>query len=98
MAKNKFDYSQADDSTDKESPEEDMDIYDEDQAEEMESEDEIDEIEEGFIHGYEEGAKMAKCPQCGTVLEQTIIEEEIKGETYRYCSTKCATKFDKGRR
>ena len=55
-----FDQSQSDDSTFKEPATEDMDIYETDQAEEMGSQDEINEAEEGFMKGYEQGEKSAK--------------------------------------
>lgn len=98
MVDEDFDQSQADDSIFKEPATEDMDIYEGDQAEEMESQDEIDEVEEGFMKGYEGGEKSAKCAKCSVVLEQDIVEEEIDGESYRFCSDKCATEFEELRK
>ena len=94
MANEDFDQSQADDSTFKEPATEDMDIYESDQAEEMGSQDEINEEEEGFMKGYAEGENSAKCAKCKVILEQDIVEEEIDGENYRFCSDKCATDFE----
>jgi len=90
-----FDEGQADDSTFDEPAEEDMDVYEEDQAEEMDSQDEIDELEEGFMQGYKKGGKTAKCANCGAVLGEDTIEKEIKDEVYSFCSEKCASKFNK---
>lgn len=73
----------------------DNNIYDDNQAESMEEQDEIDEVEEGFMKGYEEGEKIAKCAQCKKVLEDNIVESEINGDTFRFCSEECAEKFRK---
>ncbi len=67
--------------------EKDQDIYSEEGREELEEEDEIDELEEG--------ARMAECANCGKVLTEEVIEEEIDDETYRFCSERCASKFNK---
>ena len=93
MANEEFDQSQADDSTDKQPAEEDMDIYEKDQAEEMTEEDEIEPEEEGFMKGYSEGKKSAKCSKCNKILEQDIVEKDVEGEIYRFCSEKCAEDF-----
>ena len=63
--------------------------------EELEEDDEISPDEEGFMKGYEEGVKMAKCAKCGKVLGQKFMEKEIKNEIYRFCSDKCAERFKK---
>lgn len=56
----------------------------------VEDDDEITSIDEGFMKGYDEGSKMAKCPLCHTVLEDDFVEREINGEMYRFCSDKHA--------
>lgn len=61
----------------------------------MEDEDEITDLDEGFMKGYDEGSKMAKCPVCNKVLEDDFIEREIDGEMYRFCSEEHAEKFAK---
>jgi len=72
------------------------DIYNEDEAEEMEEEDEISPGEEGFMEGYEEGSRIAKCKQCGNVLVgENIFELDIGKKHYRFCSEQCAEKFKK---
>ncbi|MBI2133180.1 hypothetical protein HYU11_00700 [Candidatus Woesearchaeota archaeon] len=67
------------------------DIYDEEERNKLEEEeDEITPEDEGFMKGYEEGKKMAECAKCGQVLLENFVEREIKGQTYRFCSNKCA--------
>tara|TARA_Y100000310_G_scaffold335294_1_gene416927 strand:+ start:916 stop:1158 length:243 start_codon:yes stop_codon:yes gene_type:complete len=73
---------------------EDMDVYGKGEAEAMEENDEITELEEGFIKGYNEGESMAKCAKCKKVLGEEIVEEEIDGNSYRFCSSDCATAFE----
>ncbi len=71
------------------------DIYSEEGREELiEDEDEITEVDEGFMKGYEEGAKMAVCSYCHKVLREDIVEEDFDDETYRFCSEECASKFE----
>lgn len=64
----------------------------------MEDEDEITDLDEGFMKGYDEGGKMAKCPVCDGVLEDDFVEREIDGEMYRFCSEEHAEKFAKKHR
>jgi hypothetical protein len=72
------------------------DIYSDAGREElMEEEDEITDVDEGFMKGYEEGERSAQCPECKTLLLDAFIEEEIHDEMYRFCSSECATKFEK---
>lgn len=71
------------------------DIYDEEGREELEDSDEITEVEEGFVEGYEEGEHQAKCAECGKVLVgENFIEEEIENHHYRFCSEECAAAFE----
>ncbi len=71
------------------------DIYDEEGREELEESDEITEVEEGFVEGYEEGEHEAKCAECKKVLvDEDFIEEELDGKNYRFCSEECAIAFE----
>ncbi len=72
---------------------EEKDIYSDESREELGDGDEIDEVEEGFMKGYSED-HMAECANCGKILERDVVEEEIEDETYRFCSERCAKKFE----
>ncbi|MBI2148520.1 hypothetical protein HYU23_02475 [Candidatus Woesearchaeota archaeon] len=75
------------------------DIYDEEGREELEESDEINELEEGFMEGYEEGEHQAKCAECGKVLiGENFLEEELDGKHYRFCSEECAAGFETHRK
>jgi hypothetical protein len=70
-----------------------VNVYNE--AEKLEENDEIEPSEEGFMKGYESDADESTCANCHTVLKGTdFIEEEIKGNVYRFCSRKCADAFE----
>ena len=76
----------------------DEDIYTEEGRDLATEGDEISEVEAGFMEGYKEGAKIAKCSTCKKVLSDDpddIVEEEINGDTYRFCSEKCAEVYNK---
>ena len=74
------------------------DIYEEEGLEDLEENDEITETEEGFMEGYEHGPHETKCAQCGVVLvDKDIVEEEINGDKYNFCSEECATAFETGK-
>lgn len=77
--------------------EKEQEVYSEAGLEDLEEhEDEITEVDEGVMKGYIEGAKSAKCVACGKVLkDEGIVELEHNDETYRFCSSKCAEKFEK---
>ena len=56
---------------------------------------EIDEVEEGFMRGYEEGSNEVYCQTCNkTLVDENIIEEQIEGRTLHFCSTECASKYE----
>ena len=75
------------------------DIYDEEGREELQESDEINEVEEGFVEGFEEGEHEAKCAECGSVLvDDKIIQEEIDGHSYNFCSNDCALAFEAGKK
>lgn len=74
------------------------DVYTEEGQEELVENDEITDIEEGIMEGYEEGEHEAKCAQCKKILiDEDFIEEEIDGKHLRFCSEECATKFEKSK-
>ena len=61
----------------------------------MDEEDEITDVDEGFMMGYEEGEKIAECQNCGALLvNENVVEEEFDGEIYRFCSSKCASEYE----
>ena len=71
-------------------------VYSESGREELiEKDDEITDVDEGFMKGYDEGGKMAKCPVCNEILEDDFVERDIDGETHRFCSDEHAEKFIK---
>lgn len=72
----------------------DEDIYsDEGREELMDEEDEITDIDEGFMQGYEQGEKAAVCANCGRVLDEDFVEQEFHEEMYRFCSGDCANEY-----
>jgi hypothetical protein len=61
----------------------------------MEDEDEITDIDEGFMKGYNEGGLSSKCKSCKTLLEgHKVITKEVKGNLYKFCSQHCLTEFE----
>ena len=66
--------------------EDELDFYSDEKKEESVEDDEIDELEEGFMQGYDGGERLAKCALCKKVLTDEFVEEEINGEVYRFCS------------
>ena len=71
------------------------DIYREEDRDKMQEDAEITPVEEGFMEGYDEGAKSSNCPKCGKVIveKEGVVEREIKGEHYMFCSQKCADEY-----
>ena len=63
----------------------------------IDEEDEITDLDEGFMKGYDEGEKAAVCANCGHVLEDKVVEEVFDGEIYRFCSDECASEFEERR-
>ncbi|MBI4141662.1 hypothetical protein HY484_01930 [Candidatus Woesearchaeota archaeon] len=69
------------------------DIYTEEGREELTEDDEMEPWEEGFAEGATGRGQKAHCPVCGKILSQDeseIVEREYRGETYWFCSDKCA--------
>ncbi len=77
-----------------------QDIYSDAGREELiDEEDEITDIDEGFMKGYEEEEKTAECKNCGDILvNENVVEEEIDDVVYRFCSSECATEFEQKKR
>ncbi len=70
------------------------DVYSEEGREELiDEEDEITDIDEGFMKGYEEGERVAECSNCKKALGKEIVVEEFDDETFRFCSDDCAMEF-----
>lgn len=74
----------------------DKDVYDEETRDKLEEDAEITPREEGFMEGYDEGAKSSNCPKCGKVIveKENVVEREIKDEHYMFCSQHCADRFN----
>ena len=69
-------------------------IYTEEGREELEEdEDELTNLDSGFMQGYNVGSKLAKCPLCKKPLGDDFVEEEINEQIYRFCSDEHAEKF-----
>jgi YHS domain-containing protein len=70
-------------------------VYSEKGRESLVEDDAIEPWEQGFMEGAEDDGQGAKCRKCGKVLlgPESIIEKEIDGEIYRFCSEECAEKF-----
>ena len=76
---------------------EEMNVYSNQAREELTDSDEINELEEGFMKGYEEETSAAECADCHRILTDEVVEEEFDGEVHRFCSEDCATKFEEKR-
>jgi len=68
------------------------DVYTEEGAEKLEEGDEINELEEGFMGGYDE-FKGGKCVNCEKVITDNPVEIKVGKEIYRFCSQRCADSF-----
>ena len=76
--------------------EEDKDVYEDEFLEEAMEADEINDLEEGFMKGYDDEEELVKCAKCKRlVTEANAIEKEINNETYVFCSQQCAKTFKK---
>lgn len=73
----------------------DEDIYTGAGREVAEEEDEISDVEEGFMEGYEEDEHAAKCANCKKILKDDYIEEEFDDEILKFCSERCASKYER---
>ncbi|MDD5133280.1 MAG: hypothetical protein PHD81_01830 [Candidatus Nanoarchaeia archaeon] len=80
-----------------EDTEQEDNVYNKKEDESLEEEDEIDEVEEGVMEGFDEDIKSVKCAFCHKILtaDDKPIEEEIKDVVYQFCSEDHAFKFKK---
>ena len=73
------------------------DVYTEKGRDELVENDEIDEIEAGFMEGFE-NTDLAFCDNCKRNLKETdeknIIEEEINNKKRIFCCRSCRDEFD----
>ncbi len=83
----------SDEFEDVETEEEETGLYSEEGREESIEDDEIDEVEEGFMQGYGSGDRLAKCALCRKPLADDFVEEELDNEIYRFCSEEHAEAF-----
>lgn len=71
------------------------DVYTEEGREDLVEGDEIEPWEEGFSEGAEQKGELGACAHCSKPLKQeekNVVEREIDGELYWFCSDKCAGK------
>ena len=75
--------------------EHDEDVYEKEGREDLTEDAEISPTEEGFMQGYEEGGKQAKCPKCGKAIveKEGVVEREFEDHMYFFCSEKCAENY-----
>ncbi|MBU2639952.1 MAG: hypothetical protein KKG75_04585 [Nanoarchaeota archaeon] len=78
-----------------EQEEKEEDLYTPEGREAAEEDDEITNVEEGFMEGYDEDESAAKCANCKKILEEDFLEEEFHGELLRFCSDNCAREYEK---
>ena len=70
-------------------------IYNKEDRKQQMEEDEIDPQEAGFMEGYED-TKFVECNSCEKSIDLAhVIEKEINGTTYTFCSKECAEKYEK---
>jgi len=78
---------------DEESPDEN--IYNKEDREDQLDDDEITPAEACFVEGYED-TKLVECNTCGKHIDpETVVEKEVNGKTFTFCSRKCADLFEK---
>ena len=79
--------------------EKEADVYTEEGRELLKDNDEVEDWEEGFMEGASGSGQKAKCMKCGKDIEMnTCIEKEIEGELKWFCTAKCLTSFEKGKK
>lgn len=86
-----------------ETGEKEEDVYDDAGRDKLMEDDEITPEEDAFLEGYEDKGHLAKCEECGKLLEDVdnkegIVEREFDGELRRFCSEECAEKYAKKER
>lgn len=81
---------------DMETGEKQEDVYTAEGREKLAEDAEISPREEAFMEGAEEKGELGVCANCGKPIgdaRTSVIEKEIKGEIYWFCSNDCAEKF-----
>ena len=73
--------------------ERDDDVYS-DPEELLEDEDELDDVDEGFMKGYNESEVVVKCANCKKMIEDQVIGEEFDDELLKFCSQKCLNEYE----
>lgn len=71
------------------------DLYTEEGRGVAEDEDEITNVEEGFMEGYDEDELAAKCANCKKILADEYFEEEFSEGLLKFCSDICVRKYEK---
>ncbi len=75
------------------------DVYSEEGREALQDdEDEITDLDEGFMEGYEEGEHIAKCALCHKIISDVPYEREIDGINYMFCSEEHAAIYEEQKR
>lgn len=57
--------------------------------------DEEDNLEEGFMQGYEKESNTIRCANCKSIIDEEGIEEEFAGFIYKFCCQDCLKEFEK---
>lgn len=71
------------------------DVYTETGRDELlDEEDELTDVEEGFMEGYSKGEKTFTCANCHKMLNENVIEEEFDNNLMRFCSSACVDKYE----
>ena len=73
--------------------EKDDDIYS-DPEELLEDEDELDDVDEGFMKGYNDSETVVKCANCKKIIEDNTVEEEFDDELLKFCSQECLNHYE----
>ncbi|MEM4756093.1 MAG: hypothetical protein QW594_03085 [Candidatus Woesearchaeota archaeon] len=71
----------------------DLNVYDDENREELIDDDEITAEEEGFMKGYNDDENY--CMNCGSLIEPNQkVEKEIDGKMFNFCSEECAEMYE----
>lgn len=74
---------------------EEENLYEKQGVEEQLEDGQITSAEAGFMEGYD-SVKSVECASCKGRLDfSKVVEREINGTTYWFCSKKCADHFEK---
>src|SRR3989344_9599216 len=68
----------------------DEDVYSDEGTKLLVDDDEITDLEEGFMEGYREASHgkghLAKCSQCGRIVTDKFVEIQKEHDVFRFCS------------